>query len=73
MGLLGGGIEKRDYGGKVAELKTKIAQLEAAGMTASANRLKEELKKFDKVVLAPVKPLSGGVLLKKIKAAKVGG
>jgi hypothetical protein len=73
MALFGGNREKRDYGDKVTELKTKIVQLEAAGMTASANRLKEELKKFDKVVYKHEKPLSGGELKRRIKSAKAEG
>ncbi len=73
MPLFGEPREKRNYGGKVAELKTKIAQLESVGMMASANRLKEELKKFDKVVYKKEKPLGGKELVNRIKAAKAEG
>lgn len=73
MGLFGNNQPKRNYSEKVQDLKKKIEQLENAGMVASADRLKSELKKFDKVVYIKEKPLSGQELLRKIKSAKAEG
>lgn len=71
MGLFGGDNQpKKDYGGRVGELTKKIEQLESHGMTASANRLKQELAKLDRPVNEKVKPMSVGQLKSQIKQQK---
>ena len=73
MGLLGGTSQKvRDYGSKIDELKTKIVQLEKAGMQASADRLKAELKKCERPAYVAEKPITGRALKEAVKAAKGG-
>jgi hypothetical protein len=71
MGIFGDQPKTRDYGNKVNELKSKIAQLEYGGMTASAARLKKELLKYEKnpVKEEKVKPLSPKQLKAHIFAA----
>lgn len=60
----------RDYSDKITELKTKIDQLESHGMTASADRLRKELKKYDHVVPEKVKPIGIGQIKSQVKASR---
>lgn len=71
MGLFGDGQKVRDYGSKINELKTKIAQLEEHGMLASAARLKKELAKIGKDIPEKIKPMNSAELKSAIKATKV--
>ena len=71
MGLFGSGQKVKDYGGRINELKTKITQLEAVGMLASAARLKKELAKIDKDIPEKVKPMGVGELKAQLKAQAV--
>lgn len=74
MGLFGGDNQpKKDYGGKINELTTKISQLESHGMTASADRLRKELAKYDHPIEEKTKPMSVGQLKSQIKSAKSNG
>ncbi len=68
MGLFGDGQKVRDYGSKINELKTKIAQLEEHGMLASAARLRKELAKIDKDIPEKIKPMNSAELKSAIKA-----
>ena len=68
MGLFGDGQKVRDYGSKINELKTKIAQLEEHGMLASAARLKKELAKIDRDIPEKVKPMGVSELKATLKA-----
>ncbi len=73
MGLFGDSQPVRDYGSKVNELNTKIEQLEAHGMFASAARLRKELKKFDKEIIEKTKPMSVSDMKNQIRASKASG
>lgn len=73
MGLFGDTGKVKDYGGRINELKTKIAQLEEHGMLASAARLKKELSKIDKDIPEKVKPMGVGELKQQLRAQKATG
>lgn len=73
MGLFGDTQPKKDYGGRINELTTKIEQLEANGMTASADRLRKELEKIDRPIYEKTKPLSVSQLKNQLKSAKASG
>lgn len=73
MGLFGDTGKVKDYGGRINELKTKIAQLEEHGMLASAGRLKKELAKIDRDIPEKVKPMGVGELKNQLKAQKAMG
>jgi hypothetical protein len=73
MGIFGNQPKKKQYGSKIAELDAKIAQLDAVGMTASANRLREERKRYDNVVYEKTKALSPSEIKKQMQSAKAEG
>jgi|WetSurMetagenome_2_1015567.scaffolds.fasta_scaffold02632_3 hypothetical protein len=73
MGLFGNQPKKKQYGSKIAELDAKIAQLESVGMLASANRLREERRRYDNVTIEKTKALSHSELKKQMRAAKAEG
>jgi len=69
MGLFGGGDQKKDYGGRINELKTKIEQLRSHGMDSSADRLQKELNKIDRDIYEKTKPLSVTQLKSQLKSS----
>jgi hypothetical protein len=71
MGIFGDTSPKKDYGGRINELKTKIAQLESYGMLASADRLKKELDKIDRPITEKAKPMSVSQLKNQLKQQKM--
>lgn len=73
MGLFGDQPKKKQYANRVAELDAKIEQLEAGGMMASAARLREERRKFDKVVLEKTKAMTPKEMKAQMKSAKAEG
>jgi hypothetical protein len=73
MGLFGDSPKLKDYGGRINELKTKIAQLESVGMVASAARMRKELARIDKDIPEKVKPLSIPELKAQMRSAKAQG
>jgi tRNA-binding EMAP/Myf-like protein len=73
MGLFGGAEKVKSFDSKISDLKTKIAQLESAGMVASAERLKKELKRYDHVMYEKTKALSPAEMKATVKAYKAEG
>ena len=72
MGLFGNQPIKKQYGSKVAELDAKIAHLESVGMTASANRLKEERKRYDNIPVEKTKALTPKQVKQQLQSSKAG-
>lgn len=69
MGLFGGGEQKKDYGGRINEYKTKIEQLRSHGMNAAADRLQKELDKIDRDVYEKPKAMSVAQLKTQLKSS----
>lgn len=73
MGLFGNQPKKKHYANRIAELDAKIEQLEAVGMTASAARLREERRKFDKDILEKTKAMTPKEIKAQMRSAKAEG
>ena len=68
MGLFGEPDQVKNNSTRINELKTKIGQLESNGFTASAERLRKELKKIDRIIITNPKPMSVGAIKTQMKA-----